>query len=54
MSRGLQAPAKRRRAISSAAMLIQKAKQFDTGVCAVEIAAEEGQGNVPSKSQLLR
>lgn len=39
----------------SAAILIQKAKQFDDGLyAAVEIAAEEGQGDMPAKSQLIR
>jgi hypothetical protein len=39
----------------SAAMLIQKAKQFDDGLyAAAELAAEEGKGEMPAKSQLLR
>jgi hypothetical protein len=39
----------------SAAILIQKAKQFDDGLYAsVELAAEEGQGEMPAKSLLLR
>ena len=38
----------------SAAMLVQKAKQFDDGLyAAVELAAQKGTGNVPSKAQLL-
>jgi hypothetical protein len=39
----------------SAAMLVQKAKQFDDGLyAAAELAAEEGHGEMPAKSQLLR
>ena len=39
----------------SAAMLIQKAKQFDDGLyAAADLAAENGQGDMPAKSQLLR
>ncbi|MEX2173548.1 MAG: hypothetical protein WD872_04245 [Pirellulaceae bacterium] len=39
----------------SAAMLAQKAKQFDDGLyAAVELAANEGLGEMPAKSQLLR
>lgn len=39
----------------SAAMLIQKAKQFDDGLyAAADLAAQSGQGDMPSKAQLLR
>jgi hypothetical protein len=39
----------------SAAMLIQKAKQFDDGLyAAAELAALDGRGEMPAKSQLLR
>jgi hypothetical protein len=39
----------------SAAMLIQKAKQFDDGLyAAADLAAQNGQGDMPAKSQLLR
>jgi hypothetical protein len=38
----------------SAAMLVQKAKQFDDGLyAAAELAAEEGQGEMPAKARLL-